>query len=159
MQIYYILKCTCKWWRKCLGTTESLKDLVEFKPCTTCHGPRKFKCPKCGKIVKAVRAEYPDPPEEPITVPSLTLSMPVLPPLEIEVPALPIPEALVSPPIPPVVIETKAPLAVDHPDITALSEKDENVLTDASMEMARTIGRFLAQRYKEVKNADIQEKK
>lgn len=92
MQVFYILKCTCKWWRKCLGTTESWKDLVEFKPCVSCHGPRKFKCPKCGKIVKAVRAEYPDPPEEPVTVqlPSFTLSVPDTPPIQIEVPPAPV---------------------------------------------------------------------
>lgn len=53
-----MLKCLkCKWWRKCNGTTPELKDLVEFKPCVNCHGARKFKCPKCGTIIKMQRLQ------------------------------------------------------------------------------------------------------
>ena len=55
MEVYFILSCKCKWWHKSAGRTEDLKDLVEFKPCKSCHGQRKFKCPKCGSIVKLQR--------------------------------------------------------------------------------------------------------
>lgn len=74
MQVYFMLRCKCSWFRKCSGTSESYKDLREFKPCSNCHGPRKFKCPKCAQIVKAVRYEEPDPPEmkeEPIPTPKV----------------------------------------------------------------------------------------
>ena len=56
IQVYYLLKCVpCKWWRKWSGMPDDVKDLVEFRPCTSCHGPKKFKCPQCGKIIKALR--------------------------------------------------------------------------------------------------------
>jgi hypothetical protein len=61
MQVYFLLKCQkCKWWRKSTGLTEDLKDLVEFKPCANCHGLRKFKCPKCAKIIKMMRVNVND---------------------------------------------------------------------------------------------------
>lgn len=56
MQVYFLLSCKkCKFFNKNGGTTEELKDFVEFKPCKSCHGPRKFKCPKCGNIIKMQR--------------------------------------------------------------------------------------------------------
>ena len=59
MQVYFLLSCNkCKWWKKSTGTTEDLKDLIEFKPCANCRlYPRKFKCPKCNNIVKMLRAQ------------------------------------------------------------------------------------------------------
>ena len=60
MQVYFLLKCKCKWWKKTTGTTEDLKGLVEHKPCANCHGARKFKCPKCGTIVKMMRVTTKD---------------------------------------------------------------------------------------------------
>lgn len=54
--VYFLLKCkSCRWWRKSLAT--DLTDLVEFKACASCSGPRKFKCPKCASIIKSVRVE------------------------------------------------------------------------------------------------------
>lgn len=53
--VYFLLKCRCKWWRKCDGRSESLADLREFKACQNCHGQRKFKCPKCGQVCKLQR--------------------------------------------------------------------------------------------------------
>ena len=64
METYFILSCVCKWFLKCNGTQESLKDLVEFKPCANCHGARKFKCPKCAKIMKLKRVNIADKPED-----------------------------------------------------------------------------------------------
>ena len=57
MNVYFLLSCNkCKWWRKSNGTTEDLKDLREHKPCSNCNlYPRKFKCPKCGNIIKMFR--------------------------------------------------------------------------------------------------------
>lgn len=145
MQVFYILKCTCKWWRKCLGTTESLKDLVEFKPCATCHGPRKFKCPKCGKIIKAVRAEYPDLPEtEPTAVAEIVVP-PEPEPVISESPPV-IPSTLTSPAIPPVGITTVEPGPLAW-------------IKDATLEEVREFGRLLAKRFQEVKDAPVQEKK
>ena len=51
----FVLKCKCKWFKKSDGTSKDLEDLVEFKPCSNCGGPRKFKCPNCGNIVKMMR--------------------------------------------------------------------------------------------------------
>lgn len=56
MEVYFYLKCNkCNWFFKSDGKSESLKSLVEFKPCQNCHGPKKFKCPKCANIVKMMR--------------------------------------------------------------------------------------------------------
>lgn len=61
MQVYFLLSCkSCKWFRKCGGTTKELEDLVEFKPCSNCHGARKFKCPQCATIMKIKRVNVPD---------------------------------------------------------------------------------------------------
>lgn len=56
MEVYFLLTCKkCKWWRKCSGISEELKDLVEIKNCINCGGPRKFKCPKCSTLIKMMR--------------------------------------------------------------------------------------------------------
>lgn len=60
MQSIFMLKCKCGWYKKSGGTSEELKGLREFKPCATCHGPKKFKCPKCANIIKMVRYNSPD---------------------------------------------------------------------------------------------------
>ena len=79
MQVFILLKCNrCKWYRKCKGTSEELKDLVEFKPCLNCHGPRKFKCPGCATIIKSMRVEQPDPPELKETPPPPAPEQPAL---------------------------------------------------------------------------------
>lgn len=56
MNVYFLISCKrCKWFRKSTGLTEDLKDLVEIKKCNNCGGVKKFKCPKCSNIVKALR--------------------------------------------------------------------------------------------------------
>jgi len=55
MNVYFLLKCKCKWWRKCKGLSSELEDLVEVKRCKNCGGVRKFKCPKCANVVKMIR--------------------------------------------------------------------------------------------------------
>lgn len=62
MIVYFLLSCSkCKWFLKSNGTTEALKGLVEFKPCATCHGIRKFKCPQCANIMKLQRVNVKEP--------------------------------------------------------------------------------------------------
>ena len=52
----FIIKCTrCHWVKMNNGTSEELKDLFEYKKCANCGGPRKFRCPGCGKICKMNR--------------------------------------------------------------------------------------------------------
>ncbi len=60
MQVYFLLSCKCKWFKKTTGTTEDLSGLVEFKACKNCHGQRKFKCPQCGNIIKLQRVNVKD---------------------------------------------------------------------------------------------------
>lgn len=64
MQTYFLVSCKkCKFWLK--GSNEDLKTLKEFKPCASCYGPRKFKCPKCGNIIKLQRVNsYDNDPKE-----------------------------------------------------------------------------------------------
>lgn len=54
MDTYFLLSCSkCKWFRK--GDFVDFKDLKEFKPCATCHGFKKYKCPQCANIIKLKR--------------------------------------------------------------------------------------------------------
>ncbi|RDJ35279.1 MAG: hypothetical protein DWQ19_10720 [Crenarchaeota archaeon] len=55
MENRFLIKCSCGWKRLSTGISEDLKDLKEVKKCNNCGGPRKFKCPKCGKVAKQFR--------------------------------------------------------------------------------------------------------
>lgn len=56
--VYFLLKCNkCGWGRRSTGLSEDLKTLSEVKTCNNCGGARKFKCPKCGQIVKMIRVK------------------------------------------------------------------------------------------------------
>jgi len=52
----FIIRCPrCRWSRLTTGISEHLKDLFEFKKCSNCGGPRKFRCPACGAQAKMLR--------------------------------------------------------------------------------------------------------
>jgi len=52
----YIIKCeTCSFTRWSDGSEESFADLRPVTLCPKCKGPRNFKCPGCGFVVKARR--------------------------------------------------------------------------------------------------------
>lgn len=54
----FILRCIkCRWARMSTGVSADLADLREIKGCANCGGSRKFKCPKCGQIVKLLRVK------------------------------------------------------------------------------------------------------
>jgi len=51
----YILLCSFCGWKK-LTDGADLGELVEVKNCRHCSGARQFKCPSCGRLVKAAKA-------------------------------------------------------------------------------------------------------
>lgn len=52
----FILRCKrCDWIRYTDGFSKEVEDLHEYKKCSTCGGPRKFRCPDCGNMVKMIR--------------------------------------------------------------------------------------------------------
>lgn len=56
----YVLHCTfCNFKMWSDGSKESTKDLVEVTSCVNCGG-KKFKCPKCGYVIKVQK--YVEPP-------------------------------------------------------------------------------------------------
>jgi hypothetical protein len=63
MDINYVLRCeSCGFHRVSDGSQEATADLREVILCPKCNGPKTFKCPGCGYVVKAKRwAEPPDP--------------------------------------------------------------------------------------------------
>lgn len=57
MSDQYLFKLFCKncsFTKLTNGTQEDLKDLHEMGGCSSCSG-RKFKCPKCGHVVKLAK--------------------------------------------------------------------------------------------------------
>jgi hypothetical protein len=60
MSSVFILKCkSCNWFRKSGGLSSDLRDLTEVSNCAKCSG-RKYKCPKCGTIMKLIRVKTND---------------------------------------------------------------------------------------------------
>lgn len=54
----FILRCLkCRWARMSTGLSSDLADLHEIKTCSSCGGPRKFRCPKCGQNAKLIRVK------------------------------------------------------------------------------------------------------
>ena len=51
----YILFCHVCGWKK-LTDGSDLQDMVEVKTCNHCSGARQFKCPGCGRLVRAAGA-------------------------------------------------------------------------------------------------------
>jgi len=50
------IKCNkCNWVEFSSGLSKDLAHLREIKKCSTCGGPRKFKCLKCGLPCKMTR--------------------------------------------------------------------------------------------------------
>ena len=55
MSTKYILFChVCGWKRLTDGS--DLQNMVEVKTCNHCSGARQFKCPGCGRLVRAAQA-------------------------------------------------------------------------------------------------------
>ena len=52
---HYILLCSVCGWKRLTDGTD-IDDLVEVKNCRHCSGGRQFKCPSCGRLVKAAKA-------------------------------------------------------------------------------------------------------
>jgi hypothetical protein len=59
----FLLKCDICDFRRWSDLGDDIKDLVSVNGCKNCGGPRKYKCPGCGYIVKARR--YQPPPADP----------------------------------------------------------------------------------------------
>jgi hypothetical protein len=59
----FLLRCDhCDFRRFLPGeSSEETKDLVPVEGCKNCGGPKKYKCPLCGYVVKA-RRQRPTPP-------------------------------------------------------------------------------------------------
>jgi len=62
----FIIRCpSCRWAKSTSGTKDDLVGLYEVKrACATCHGNRKFRCPKCGSpaTMQRVRGNAQKPP-------------------------------------------------------------------------------------------------
>jgi len=64
MSVTYLLKCDiCEYRRWSDGSEESLADLRPVVLCPKCNGPKTFKCPGCGFVIKAKRWVEPPAPE------------------------------------------------------------------------------------------------
>jgi hypothetical protein len=58
----YILRCDyCDFKRFSNGSEESIQDLREVVLCSHCSGPKRFKCPKCGYVIRSKK--YKEPPD------------------------------------------------------------------------------------------------
>jgi len=55
MSAKYILFCHVCGWKK-LTDGSDLQNMVEVKTCNHCSGARQFKCPGCGRLVRAAQA-------------------------------------------------------------------------------------------------------
>ena len=54
-QRLYLLRCSNCHFKK-LTDGSDLANFVEVKTCVDCSGTRRFKCPQCGYLLKAVKA-------------------------------------------------------------------------------------------------------
>ncbi len=54
MSVKYILFCHVCGWKK-LTDGSDLQNMVEVKTCSHCSGARQFKCPGCGRLVRAAQ--------------------------------------------------------------------------------------------------------
>jgi hypothetical protein len=54
-QQQFMCRCLrCRWVKVSENGHEDFKDLVPMNNCPTCGGPRKYKCPQCGRMVRAL---------------------------------------------------------------------------------------------------------
>ena len=52
----YQLRCLkCRYSRISENNHDGFNDLYEIQGCTNCGGPRKYRCPECGRQAKAIR--------------------------------------------------------------------------------------------------------
>ncbi len=54
----YLLRCDICGFRRFTDGSD-LKDLIEVKTCRQCSGGRRFKCNKCGYLMKANKVNVP----------------------------------------------------------------------------------------------------
>ena len=58
MAIVFQLFCDYCGWKR-LSDGKDLSDLTEVNLCSTCSGGRRFKCPRCGRVAKIRKLDYP----------------------------------------------------------------------------------------------------
>lgn len=59
----FLLKCDHCEFKRWSDLGDDIKDLYQIGGCKNCGGPRKYRCPQCGFVVKARR--FVAPPEDP----------------------------------------------------------------------------------------------
>lgn len=62
----YLLQCqTCDYKRFTDGS--DISDLTEIVTCKSCGGAKKFKCPRCGRLIKTKKIQVPGQSSSPTT--------------------------------------------------------------------------------------------